>query len=435
MTRYLFIDNFRGFTDTYIPLVDVNFCVGENSTGKTSVLGLLKLLSTQEFIWAQKFSHEDVNFGHFHDMVSAHSSDRTYFSFGVIDDHPAGSQHGALAMLYTFKEHEGLARLSEFATVAGEHQLFLRFEDNKTYFKAKNLRGLVTVEEFRNRLFPEWLAERFSDRSDYRQLADLPGYTTTDQYSLYMPLMMAIEQSQKNKRQHFATALNYGRRELVWIAPIRTKPRRTYDDLSQSDFSAEGGHTPYLIRRVLHSETEAQEFKDFIQRVGKSSGLFETIEITNYGEGVTAPFEVDAVLDGKPLNLLTVGYGVSQSLPVFVEIITRPKGSWFAIQQPEVHLHPRAQAALGDAFFEMATVDKKCFLIETHSDFTIDRFRVNFRKNRLKKPNSQILFFERRDSRNVVTPLTINSRGELPANQPESYRHFFVTEEMRVLNL
>jgi AAA ATPase domain len=434
MTRYLFIDNFRGFTNAYIPLADVNFFVGENSSGKTSVLGLLKLLSTTQFTWYQKFTDEGVDFGHFHDMVSAHSNDRTYFSFGVIDDHPVRGDHGALAMLYTFKEHNGLARLSQFTTVAGRRQIFLKFDGGHWYFKAMPLTKGRDVEDFRNTIFPQWVTERVSDRSDYRQLVAPPGYPKmVGDNSLYLPLMLAVNLAQE-KGHHEASALHYQRQELIWIAPIRTKPDRTYDDISQSDFSAEGGHTPYLIRRVLQSKTEAKVFEAFIKRVGKSSGLFETIQIRKYGEAYTAPFEVDAVLDGKPLNLLTVGYGVSQSLPVVVEIITRPKGSWFAIQQPEVHLHPRAQAALGDAFFEMAVGDDKRFLIETHSDFTIDRFRMNYRR-RGKKPNSQVLFFERKHKTNTVTPLVISAKGELPSEQPDGYRRFFVKEEMRVLGL
>ena len=33
-----YVDNFRGFSDTYVPISDVNFFVGENSSGKTSLL-------------------------------------------------------------------------------------------------------------------------------------------------------------------------------------------------------------------------------------------------------------------------------------------------------------------------------------------------------------------------------------------------------------
>ena len=49
MKYYIFVDNFRGFRDTCIPITDVNFLVGENSTGKTSILGLLKLLAGPRF--------------------------------------------------------------------------------------------------------------------------------------------------------------------------------------------------------------------------------------------------------------------------------------------------------------------------------------------------------------------------------------------------
>jgi hypothetical protein len=438
MMRYLFIDNFRGFSNTYIPLVDVNFFVGENSSGKTSILSLLKLLSTNEFTWGQKFSTEDVNFGHFHDTVSAHSADRSYFSFGIIDD-PAGTPHNtATAMLYTFKDHEGLARLCNFTSIVGRRQLFLRLDGKKTYFKSTAIPEDMTIDGLRNLTMPQWVEERKSDRADYREVSEPEDrYPSREQYPLYAPLMMALAQTHK---QHGTTPddhpLFYGRREIVWIAPIRTKARRTYDDISQGDFSSDGQHTPYLIRRASQTGTEGKKpFDAFMGRAGKSSGLFESIEIKKYGDDAAAPFEVDAVLDGKPLSLINVGYGVSQSLPVFVEIVTRPKGSWFAIQQPEVHLHPRAQASLGDAFFEMAAVDHKHFLIETHSDFTIDRFRMNYRRKAVRKPNSQVLFFERRNKRNTVTPLPITSAGELPSNQPDSYRKFFITEEMRVLDI
>jgi predicted ATPase len=185
---------------------------------------------------------------------------------------------------------------------------------------------------------------------------------------------------------------------------------------------------------MLSSETDAQKFHEFMDRVGKDSRLFQSIQIKQFvPDDPTAPFEVDAVLDNKALSLNTVGYGVSQSLPIFVELLDRPSESCFAIQQPEVHLHPRAQAALGDVFFEMAGRDKKRFLIETHSDFAIDRFRMTCRSKESNVPSSQILFFERRDKHNVVTPLPIDSSGEITAEQPSSYRDFFVREELRLL--
>ena len=86
-------------------------------------------------------------------------------------------------------------------------------------------------------------------------------------------------------------------------------------------FSAEGSHTPYLIKRILDSASDAQKFHEFITSAGAASGLFQSIQIKPLGPAVTAPFEVDVVLDDKALNLSTVGYGVSQSLPIFVELL------------------------------------------------------------------------------------------------------------------
>jgi len=226
---------------------------------------------------------------------------------------------------------------------------------------------------------------------------------------------------------------------LVWIAPMRSAPKRTYDAI-QTQFSPEGAHVPYVIRRMLSSKDEAIKFKEFTARIGEASGLFQRIEINRFGDSDLSPFEVNAYLDDTALGIGWLGYGVSQSLPIFVELLDKPYGSWFAIQQSEVHLHlhPRAQACLGDVFFEMADRDHKKFLIETHSDFTIDRFRLNYRnrgsaRGNKKLPKSQILFFERKHKHNIVTPIPIGPKGELPADQPESYRDFFIKEDMRVL--
>ncbi|MGA7235230.1 MAG: hypothetical protein WBY44_06110, partial [Bryobacteraceae bacterium] len=82
-----------------------------------------------------------------------------------------------------------------------------------------------------------------------------------------------------------------------------------------------------------------------------------------------------------------------------------------------------------------ATSDRKGFLIETHSDFMIDRYRNNVRRQKVKKPDSQVLFFERVNRRNTVTPLKIDDAGELPVRQPRSYRKFFIKEQMDLLGM
>lgn len=435
MKRFLFLDNFRGFSNTTVPIADVNFLVGQNSTGKTSLLNLLRMFSSATFFMGHEFSSDDVRLGHFNELVSAHSEDRRYFRIGFSDERPTGKLHGSTltAMLFTYKEDRGLPRMSRVTLATEGTEIHLRLEDDgRVLCKKTDAPQRTSLSEVNSVIATRWAEEHAEEGRGWDKLA-LPEGLKAEQIPLGMILTFASQALFKRNSFGFFYPL-FGP-QLVWIAPIRTKPRRTYDEPSTA-FSSDGSHTPYVIRRMLSSRNEAQKFGEFMTRVGKASGLFERIETTCFGakNDSTAPFEVDAVVDGKALNLNWVGYGVSQSLPILVELLDRPRGSVFAIQQPEVHLHPRAQASLGDVFFEMAIRDKKGFLIETHSDFTIDRFRMNYRGKR-KVPKGQILFFERRDKRNVVTSLPIGPKGELSPDQPDAYREFFVKEEINLLGL
>lgn len=112
---YLYLDNFRGFCDCTIPLLDVNFLVGENSTGKTSVLTALEMiLSPSLLLGAQAFGNSQSSFAapelrHFREMVSVHSVDRSYFRIGLINEQTRLKQaQNVNGVLVTYREKDGL---------------------------------------------------------------------------------------------------------------------------------------------------------------------------------------------------------------------------------------------------------------------------------------------------------------------------------------
>lgn len=74
------------------------------------------------------------------------------------------------------------------------------------------------------------------------------------------------------------------------------------------------------------------------------SDLFEGIEIVDKGRTEGDPFQVGVKSGKRTFNLIDVGYGVSQALPILVDILQRSHFQSFLLQQPEVHLHPKAQA-------------------------------------------------------------------------------------------
>lgn len=216
------------------------------------------------------------------------------------------------------------------------------------------------------------------------------------------------------------------------IAPIRTKPRRDYDEINQN-FTPEGDHIPYVLARVLSEYPTTKERRALITalaRFGKESGLFREINVKRRKSG--DPFRVMVTIAGRRANIVDVGYGVSQALPIVVQSVVAADQRLLLLQQPEVHLHPKAQAALGSFFVDMLAHSGKRFVVETHSDYIVDRVRMEIADGKLPSDALLILYLERRGTETTVYPITVDSLGNL-IGVPPTYRQFFLREEMNLL--
>ena len=102
------------------------------------------------------------------------------------------------------------------------------------------------------------------------------------------------------------------------------------------------------------------------------------------------------------------------------------------LQQPEVHLHPKAQAALGSLFIDLVSKNNKTIFVETHSDYLIDRIRTDIANKKIDPSIVSILYFERPQSRSKVYEIRLDENGNIK-NAPSSYRRFFLDEEHALL--
>lgn len=227
---------------------------------------------------------------------------------------------------------------------------------------------------------------------------------------------------------------------IVPVAPLRAKPKRTYDPVSEAS-SPGGEHIPMLMMRLNHGEKNRwQSLHDELVEFGKDSGLFSDIKVRQHGKQIHDPFQLQVkAQSGTYSNIIDVGYGVSQSLPILVELLSengrrplprkRQYDKTFLLQQPEVHLHPRGQAELANLFVKI--VNKKPgrnrFLIETHSDYIVDRIRILVRKEQLKAEDVSIIFFEPGNNKVELHNITLDKFGNIE-NAPEGYRSFFLRE-------
>jgi predicted ATPase len=188
-----------------------------------------------------------------------------------------------------------------------------------------------------------------------------------------------------------------------------------------------------LAKAFTSDPTASAQLREAIDAFGHASGLFTDIDIRRIGRKEGDPFQLQVKIAGSSINLVDVGYGVSQVLPIIVDAIREPPGSTFLLQQPEVHLHPRAQAELGSFLAALAKQQQKRFIVETHSDYMVDRIRMDIRDGKHLKPGDvAILYFEHTRGATQIHTMEIDDFGNL-VGVPPGYRQFFLEEERRML--
>jgi len=267
---------------------------------------------------------------------------------------------------------------------------------------------------------------------DLKQL----GAPDADVPLLYIVRMAPVEPSKRGESallpefyRELSRLLRWTTNPVLALAPVRTRPRRTYDEFSE-EFDPEGDHVPVLLARLWQEETEAGRatLVEALNEFGDSSALYRRIGVRRLGHRPTDPFQILVTMAGPPVNIPDVGYGVSQALPVVVQSVLAAKRGLLLLQQPEVHLHPRAQAALGSFFARLVSKEEKHLVIETHSDYLIDRVRLEVAQGRLSADDVQILYFEKQGIETTIHQIQLDQHGNV-LGAPGSYRRFFLEEE------
>jgi predicted ATPase len=406
----LFLDNFRGFSKQYIDILDVNFLVGENSSGKSSVLMALNTISHPGFWVNLEFNAGDSQTYSFDDLVSAETNNKSSFRIGYFQEQDLK----VVSFIFEFTNLNGKPIISR-GILEKEKSIFHFFcEEDKVKYKILEGETLLQADGMKN------FSKKEKAQMSVLQTKSIPNSP--------MIILSMFDYALNNKKAGFQGRLPM--LDITPVAPIRSKPKKTYDEPGTPE-NSEGDHIPYEIRRMLKRNNK---FSQEINTFGEQSGLFEKINIKEYASTDDAPFRMNFILNKEPINIINIGYGVSQVLPVLFTLLTQ-RNTMITIQQPEVHLHPKAQAAMGDFFFDLSLKKfKRRIIVETHSDYIIDRFRRK-QKQAKEKSNAHVIFFLRKNGINKAFSIKIDDNGNYDGNQPKEFREFFIKEQIENLGL
>lgn len=439
MDRILFRDVrcFRGEHD--IPFAPLTFLVGENSTGKSTILAMTRVAWDVGHAWEEPdFNEEPFQLGSFAEIASATETQTAKpapFSVGFsrpYDFYPARTspyENSEVRFVGAFTPVSGQPSLTSFTATNSELGAWLLAHQGQMLWQLGAQSGTISFpletpvgrREVQNLLttlphIPTAL-ENFPDRGEYETLLSALELDTAHQLIF-------------GDGKH----ISYPRRRPLALAPVRTRPRRTYDPLRETR-SPEGDHVPMLLARLRATDPAAWEaLAADLAEYGRGAGLFSDLLVRRFDGNEASPFQLQVRLAGqnREVNLIDVGYGVSQVLPILVDAFTQPEESSFLLQQPEVHLHPKAQAELGSMLVSLVKRRRHKFMIETHSDHLVDRVRLEVKRGKIPAEDVRIVYCERADSHVLTHEIKVDANGNL-IGAPEGYRQFFLDEELALL--
>lgn len=132
-----------------------------------------------------------------------------------------------------------------------------------------------------------------------------------------------------------------------------------------------------------------------------------------------------------------IGFGITYALPILVEALLIPKDGWLVIENPEVHLHAKAQSNLGYFLGVIAAAGVRVVL-ETHSEHIIDGVRRAVVCRGCLKPEDVMIYFMEPKANNKseigILPITIDEDGNL-SDSPVDFFDQVRQDMMELINI
>ena len=426
------LENFRCFGARQTArLAPLTLLVGENSTGKTSFLALIRALGdVTGGHTVPDFDEPGIYpLGSFKDIVHEHGARGEKTRFFEADVSNNSVTHSVRFEELKFIPYPVMRRIStkevwvEFRGSPKENPFIkIGIQGNERTYAVE---GLEWYDEFRLPSIPLMLRDVPRSPRSEKDSGPLVRLIAGDEpdasdYEVIAGLGMQI-----NRFPPMNAPVSGG--------PILSPPLRTYTPRL-------GAVAALYLADLYWSDKDAWlALKSGIEKIGANAGLFDEIRIKPLDKESGSPFQIYVRKFGKNAkgpwrNIVDVGYGVSQAIPQMVALLREKSPRSFLLQQPETHLHPSAQAAMASLFCSVSgqrneELPQHQLIVETHSDYIIDRVRMDVRdkKRNLKPEDVSILFFERTGLDVKIHSLHIDEQGNV-LGAPPGYRQFFIEE-------
>lgn len=225
---------------------------------------------------------------------------------------------------------------------------------------------------------------------------------------------------------------------IYYLGPLRVYPERDYlwARSRPTDVGQRGEKTIDAIlaatvageQRNLRPGAHYRPFQAVIAHWLREMGLIENFSVVELAEGSNRwQAKVQTRRGASEVLLTDVGFGVSQVLPVVTLLQYVPEGSTVILEQPEIHLHPLAQAGLADVIIQAAVHRNVQVILESHSEHLLLRLQRRMAEQAIASDNVKLYFCDAPSGSSIMTPLEVDTYGNIQ-NWPDRFMGDAFTE-------
>jgi predicted ATPase len=218
---------------------------------------------------------------------------------------------------------------------------------------------------------------------------------------------------------------------LYYLGPLRVRPSRDYvwTGTRPVDVGTAGERTIEALvaataadeQRSLGPKKKRRPLQEVVAHWLKHLGLIDSFSIVEVAPGSNRWIaKVSVHKGGTSVPLSDVGTGVSQVLPVISLLQYVPEASTVIFEQPEIHLHPLAQAGLADVIIQAAIHRHVQVILESHSEHLLLRLQRRIAEAELPPDKVRLYFAEAEKGVSTLIPLDVDLLGNI-RNWPDRF--------------
>ena len=421
------IENFKCFKSVDLDLGKLTLLTGANSSGKSSILySILGPLQSGEFPFQFSPNGKYVNMGNFREMSNWHLNENIIkIGFNIDVD---AKKDIALTTWWSEDKVRKLPALIDLKLDADGWNLEVIKKENYTINYKSDLNHYALEnfpwikKENLDRFFFDLNTKLNLEKSINITVADIQNPEEYRKKGLHTYLLSIIINALKPLFNELISKINF-------ISSFRLHPERTYYETTKTDLKVGKFGEDYVNQIILWETQGAKEYESLIE-IMKRLSLLEEIKSERL-EGGRFELVVKVNKESVQASLDDVGFGISQFLPIIVADLQIGDQSTLFIAQPEIHLHPSVQAEFGSYMVNQIKSAEKNYIIETHSEYLLNRVRLAIVKGEIPKDDVKVYYFQN-DGIDVHTHrLEFTTDGRI-LNAPGD---FFKTYQMDVMDI